>query len=89
MYLLRIQLSISSVPFFLQSDWNEGLKLASTMSFRFPRLVSTPLSSVVPSASEAGRDLMEALLQWDPHCRPSAAHVRNELRGKEVVKTRE
>ena len=66
---------------FLQSDWNEGLKLASAMNLRFPRLVSTPLSSVIPSASEAGIDLMEALLHWDPHCRPSATHVRNE--GKE------
>lgn len=61
--------------FFQQSEWPEGLKLAAAMNFHFPRLVTTPLSSVIPSASEDGLKLIELLLHWDPHSRPTAIHV--------------
>ena len=45
------------------------------MNFRFPGLVPTPLSSVVPCACEEGLQLMSALLHWDPHSRLTASQV--------------
>lgn len=49
------------------------------MNFRFPGLVPTSLSSVVPCACEEGLQLMRALLHWDPHSRPTASQVSAAL----------
>ena len=62
----------------LQSQWPEGLKLAAAMTFNFPKIVPAHLSSVVPCACEEGLELMEALLQWDPHSRPTANQVSSD-----------
>lgn len=45
------------------------------MNFRFPGLVPTSISSVVPCACEEGLQLMSALLHWDPHSRLTASQV--------------
>jgi len=52
--------------------WPEGLKLASTMRFNFPRFVPTPLSQLVPNACAEAIDLMQSLLAYDPRKRPTA-----------------
>jgi protein kinase len=39
-------------------SWPEGMKLASAMNFRFPQFGTTPLSSLIPSASPEAIDLM-------------------------------
>ena len=30
-------------------QWNEGIKLANTMSFKFPSIVPTPLNELLPN----------------------------------------
>ena len=45
------------------------------MNFKFPRLVPTHLSSVMPCACEEGLDLVSSLLLWDPQSRPTASQV--------------
>ncbi|GMH61873.1 hypothetical protein TL16_g03350 [Triparma laevis f. inornata] len=53
--------------------WGDGIKLAAAMNFRFPQFVPTSLSTIIPSASPEAIDLMNSLLQFDPHKRPSAS----------------
>ena len=72
-YMCTSQVNVCALQ--MQSQWPEGLKLAAAMSFHFPGLVATPLPSVVPCANEEGLQLMAALLQWDPHSRPTASQV--------------
>ncbi|KAF4529467.1 hypothetical protein B566_EDAN015579, partial [Ephemera danica] len=56
-------------------DWPEGYHLANAMNFKFPQFSRTPLSSLVPNASDAAIALMEDLLQWDPAKRPTAVQA--------------
>jgi protein kinase len=56
-------------------SWPEGMKLASAMNFRFPQFGTTPLSSLIPSASPEAIDLMTSLCHWDPNKRPTAAQA--------------
>ncbi|MEQ2272076.1 hypothetical protein XENORESO_014252, partial [Xenotaenia resolanae] len=57
------------------SDWPEGFSLASSMNFRFPECLPTSLRCLTPNASGKAIALMNAMLQWDPEKRPSAAQV--------------
>ncbi len=55
--------------------WSEGIRLASSMNIRFPVMVPTPLSSLVPQASDDGINIMKEMLQWEPRKRPTAPQV--------------
>jgi protein kinase len=55
------------------TNWNDGLRLAGQMQFRFPQFVSTPLSQVLPNVSNEGIELLTDLMKWDPNKRPTAS----------------
>jgi len=42
-----------------ESEWPEGMQLASDMSFEFPNFKETPLSTIVRNASDEGIDIMK------------------------------
>lgn len=52
--------------------WPDGLRLAATMGFKFPQCVAMNLSTVVPTASAAGLQVIQEMLAWDPKARPTA-----------------
>ncbi|KAJ9462275.1 hypothetical protein DIPPA_09810 [Diplonema papillatum] len=47
-------------------QWQEGHRLAAAMNFRFPQMVSTPLSSLIPAASAEALSIMNQLLPYEP-----------------------
>jgi len=49
------------------------------MNFKFPIMVSTSLSSLIPNASADAIQLMTELLYWSPQNRPTAVNVSTEL----------
>lgn len=57
------------------TSWNEGLRLAGAMQFRFPQFVSTPLSQVLPNVTPEGIELLTDLMKWDPNKRPTASQA--------------
>ena len=59
-----------------QATWSEGIGLAVSMSIRLPIMVPTPLSTLVPTASDDGISVMKEMLQWNPRKRPTAKQVR-------------
>jgi len=59
-----------------QSEWTEGHKLASSMNYKFPQAVATPLKQLIPSAGAEGLTLMRDMMSWDPQRRPTAQQVR-------------
>ncbi|EDV23130.1 uncharacterized protein TRIADDRAFT_27686 [Trichoplax adhaerens] len=58
-----------------KEDWPEGYKLASSINFKFPQLVQTPLKNIIPNASPEGLHLIRELLNWNPDKRPTAGQV--------------
>eukprot|EP01038_Epipyxis_sp_PR26KG_P012073 gene12073-16156_t len=54
-------------------NWPEGLRLAAQMQFRFPQFVPTPLSQIVPNASQEAIQLMQDLMIYDPQQRPTSS----------------
>eukprot|EP00127_Corallochytrium_limacisporum_P005004 Clim_evm27s196 gene=Clim_evmTU27s196 len=56
-----------------RGDWPDGHRLAAAMNFRMPDMVSTPLKTILPMASPAALELLEATLMWNPAQRPSAS----------------
>eukprot|EP00118_Oscarella_pearsei_P015934 m.148135 g.148135 ORF g.148135 m.148135 type:complete len:531 (+) comp38490_c1_seq16:3913-5505(+) len=58
-----------------RATWSEAAVLATAMNFRFPRCTGTPLSRLLPSASQEGIQLLEATLLWDPKRRPTASQA--------------
>ncbi|KAF2904907.1 hypothetical protein ILUMI_01263 [Ignelater luminosus] len=55
-----------------KKHWPEGYQLAGAVGFKFPHFTSTPITAVVPQASEVGVNLIEILLDWNPSRRPTA-----------------
>ena len=53
--------------------WPQGIKLAAQMNFRFPQFVPTPLASLIPGCSPEAVKLMQDMMQFDPHKRPTAS----------------
>lgn len=45
-----------------QRTWPEGMRLASTMQFRFPQFVPTPLQQVMPNATPEAVELIQVRL---------------------------
>lgn len=54
------------------NTWPEGMKLASSMNFKFPQVVPTPLTALIPNASPEAIQLMTDLMKFDPQKRPTA-----------------
>ncbi|XP_054744971.1 probable serine/threonine-protein kinase fhkE isoform X2 [Anastrepha obliqua] len=55
-----------------KSDWPEGYRLAATIHFRYPECIKVPLNTIVTRCSQAGLDLLEDMLHYDPDKRPTA-----------------
>ncbi|XP_046614468.1 serine/threonine-protein kinase dyf-5-like isoform X2 [Neodiprion virginianus] len=55
-----------------KDDWPEGYQLAAAMNFKFPNFSSTPLSKLIPNASQESVSLMEDMMRWNPVQRPTA-----------------
>ena len=47
-------------------QWQEGHRLAQAMNFKFPQMVPTPLSSLIPVATNEALSLMNQLLVYEP-----------------------
>uniref|UniRef100_A0A672HMV8 non-specific serine/threonine protein kinase n=1 Tax=Salarias fasciatus TaxID=181472 RepID=A0A672HMV8_SALFA len=58
-----------------KSDWPEGIILATSINFRFPKFAPMSLRALIPNASDEAVALMKSMLQWDPLKRPSAAQA--------------
>lgn len=56
-----------------QDQWPEGHKLAAKIGYRWPTMVPTNLSVLVPNASPEALALMEKSMLWDPSNRASTA----------------
>lgn len=56
--------------------WQEGHRLAGVMSFKFPQMVPTPLSTLVPTASNEALSLANQLLVWEPKKRLTAQEAQ-------------
>ncbi|KYQ91210.1 putative protein serine/threonine kinase [Tieghemostelium lacteum] len=57
--------------------WNDGIKLAGSMNFKFPHMSPNSLSNLLPNASTDAIDLMYELLKYDPTKRLSTASALN------------
>ncbi|XP_046742555.1 serine/threonine-protein kinase dyf-5 isoform X2 [Diprion similis] len=55
-----------------KDDWPEGYQLAAAMNFKFPNFSPTPLSKLIPNASQESVTLMEDMMRWNPIQRPTA-----------------
>lgn len=55
-----------------KNEWPQGYQLASSMNFKFPQFSRTPLSTLIPSASKDGIQLLDLFLMWPPSKRPTA-----------------
>ncbi|XP_020548333.1 cyclin-dependent kinase F-4-like isoform X1 [Sesamum indicum] len=59
-----------------QSEWPEGLELASAINFQFPQQVAAvDLSMLIPGVSEDAISLIASLCSWDPSKRPTAVEA--------------
>jgi len=48
-----------------KTEWPEGYQLASKIGFKFPNFIKTPLSKLLPTASNEAIDLIEKMLIYD------------------------
>eukprot|EP00604_Paraphysomonas_vestita_P001385 CAMPEP_0174818456 /NCGR_PEP_ID=MMETSP1107-20130205/1122_1 /TAXON_ID=36770 /ORGANISM="Paraphysomonas vestita, Strain GFlagA" /LENGTH=445 /DNA_ID=CAMNT_0016030291 /DNA_START=447 /DNA_END=1784 /DNA_ORIENTATION=+ len=55
--------------------WPDGMKLAAQMNFRFPQFVPTPLSQIIPNASQEAIIVMQDMMKYDPQQRPTASQT--------------
>lgn len=58
-----------------EKTWQEGMKLASSMKFTFPKFAAKPLAKVIPNASKEALKLMLSMLSYDPMKRPTASQA--------------
>eukprot|EP00754_Rhynchopus_humris_P004068 Rhum_TRINITY_DN12094_c0_g1::Rhum_TRINITY_DN12094_c0_g1_i1::g.49148::m.49148/K08829/MAK; male germ cell-associated kinase len=54
------------------AQWQDGHRLAQAMSFKFPQMVATPLSSLMPNTSNEALSIMNSLLMYEPKKRLTA-----------------
>ncbi|KAK6094484.1 Serine/threonine protein kinase [Batrachochytrium dendrobatidis] len=62
----------SRMGFMCGGAWQEGLRLAANMSFKFPTLPAIPFAECVPNAPDYALQIMTDMLRYDPHRRPTA-----------------
>ncbi|KHF97734.1 Cyclin-dependent kinase F-4 [Gossypium arboreum] len=55
--------------------WSDGLNLARSINYQFPKFPGVHLSLLVPSASDDAINLITSLCSWDPCKRPSATEA--------------
>ncbi|KAK5777373.1 cyclin-dependent kinase F-4-like [Gossypium arboreum] len=55
--------------------WSDGLNLARSINYQFPKFPGVHLSLLVPSASDDAINLITSLCSWDPCKRPSAVEA--------------
>ncbi|XP_055377348.1 serine/threonine-protein kinase dyf-5 [Condylostylus longicornis] len=55
-----------------KDDWPDGYKLALAIHFRFPECIKVPLNTIITRSGNAGLQLLEELLHYDPEKRPTA-----------------
>jgi serine/threonine protein kinase len=55
--------------------WQDGLRLAASMNFKFPNATAVPLCQIIENASEDELQLIGDMLMFDPHKRPSASET--------------
>lgn len=60
---------------FTADTWPEGEVLCKQMGFRLEPTAGQPLRELIPGASAAALDLIQALCQWQPGKRPTAAEA--------------
>ncbi|KAI3904877.1 hypothetical protein MKW92_037596 [Papaver armeniacum] len=53
-------------------SWAEGIQLANSCGYKFPRVHPYGLSTMISSASHEAIDLIKSLCSWDPKMRPTA-----------------
>jgi serine/threonine protein kinase len=58
-----------------QQTWSDGYRLGMKIGFNFPQFEPQPLSNVITNASIHAIDLMQKMLKWDAHKRPSASQI--------------
>lgn len=56
-----------------RQTWEDGVKLAHQMGYKFPSFTRTKFEQLIPTASRAGLQLLTDLLAYDPAKRPSAS----------------
>ncbi|KAI8530711.1 hypothetical protein RHMOL_Rhmol11G0080600 [Rhododendron molle] len=56
-----------------ETEWAEGIKLASAINYQFPQVTGVHLSVLIPSASKDAIDLITTLCSWDPCKRLTAS----------------
>jgi serine/threonine protein kinase len=57
------------------NDWPEGFKLIQKLGMKFPSSSGIHLSSILPSCSIQGINLLYDLLKWDPLIRPDCSKI--------------
>lgn len=62
-----------------KKNWSEGYQLAGAVGFKFPHFSKTPLANVIPQASSAAIELLDALMEWNPANRPTAQMALRHL----------
>lgn len=58
-----------------KSTWENGIRLAAAMNFRFPQFTRTSLKTIIPHASDEAIELMRDLLLWNPNKRPTSSQA--------------
>lgn len=53
-------------------EWDEGYQLARRLNLRFPTITPTPIRQLLDQAPPAAVDLIEKMLRFNPHGRPTA-----------------
>ncbi|EKX50416.1 hypothetical protein GUITHDRAFT_157278 [Guillardia theta CCMP2712] len=53
--------------------WRDGIKQASMINYRFPKLSPAPLQSIVQHASQESLAVIADMLLWDPSQRPTCS----------------
>ncbi|CAA0838826.1 Protein kinase superfamily protein [Striga hermonthica] len=54
------------------TEWPQGLELASAINYQFPQPARVHLSALMPGVSEDAVNLISSLCSWDPCKRPTA-----------------
>ena len=53
--------------------WQDGLRQAASINYRFPKLPPCPLQRLMPHASTEAVKVMQDMMLWDPKHRPTCA----------------
>jgi serine/threonine protein kinase len=57
--------------------WQDGIKLASTMGFKFPNIMPVPVAKQIPNAPDIALQIIADMILYDPDKRPTASEAIN------------